>query len=159
MKISWKNIENWRSWKMRFFWGGHFEFSKSAILIFFCFISVEKAARLDKVSFFSALWMAFPESWKRSCPNFYAPDCSLALKGTLLLGVEMINPTSIKPQPSFSNLTKLIVCIAMRIGYFLPWFRNYSPAIMTLALVKSLCHWHCLTPWQWCSMSFDLFLM
>ena len=26
MKFSWKNIENWRSWKMRFFWGGHFEF-------------------------------------------------------------------------------------------------------------------------------------
>ena len=35
MKISWKNIENWRSWKMRFFWGGHFEFFKSAILNFF----------------------------------------------------------------------------------------------------------------------------
>ena len=35
MKISWKNIENWRSWKIRFFWGGHFEFSKLAILIFF----------------------------------------------------------------------------------------------------------------------------
>ena len=35
MKFSWKNIENWRSWKMRFFWGCHFEFSKSAILNFF----------------------------------------------------------------------------------------------------------------------------
>ena len=35
MKFSWKNIEKWRSWKMRFFWGGHFEFSKSAILNFF----------------------------------------------------------------------------------------------------------------------------
>ena len=35
MKFSWKNIENWRSWKMSFFWGGHFEFSKSAILNFF----------------------------------------------------------------------------------------------------------------------------
>ena len=34
MKISWKNIENWRSWKMRFFLGGHYEFSKSAILNF-----------------------------------------------------------------------------------------------------------------------------
>ena len=66
---------------------------------------------------------------------------------------------SLKSQTFFWNLTKLILCIAMRIGYFLPWFRNYSLAIMTLALVKSLCHWHCLTPWQWCSMSFDLFLM
>ena len=26
--------------------------------------------------FFSALWMVFPESWKRSCLNFYAHDCS-----------------------------------------------------------------------------------
>ena len=26
MKFSWKNIENWRSWKMRFFWVGHFDF-------------------------------------------------------------------------------------------------------------------------------------
>ena len=25
--------------------------------------------------FFSALWMVFPESWKRNCPNFYAHDC------------------------------------------------------------------------------------
>ena len=42
MKFSWKNIENWRSWKMRFFWGGHFEFSKSAILIFFIASSLWK---------------------------------------------------------------------------------------------------------------------
>ena len=79
MKISWKNIENWRSWKMRVFWGGHFEISKSAILIFFRFISVKKVARLYEVSFFSALWMVFPESWKRSCPNFYAHDCRSSL--------------------------------------------------------------------------------
>jgi hypothetical protein len=26
MKFSWKNIENWQSWKMRFFWVGHFDF-------------------------------------------------------------------------------------------------------------------------------------
>ena len=75
MKFSKKIIENWRSWKMRFFWVDHFEFFKSAILIFFCFISVKKAACLYEVSFFSALWMGFPESWKRSCPNFYAHDC------------------------------------------------------------------------------------
>ena len=42
MKILWKNIENWRSWKMRFFWGGHFEFSKSAILNFFLLHISEK---------------------------------------------------------------------------------------------------------------------
>ena len=38
-------------------------------------ISVRKPARLYEISFFSALWMVFPESWKRSCPNFYAHDC------------------------------------------------------------------------------------
>ena len=75
MKISWKNIENWCSWKMRFFWGCHFEFFKSAILIAFCFISVKKAAHFYEVSFFPALWMVFPESWKRRSPNFYAHDC------------------------------------------------------------------------------------
>ena len=56
-----------------------FEFSKSAILIFFCFISVKKAACLYEASFFSALWMVFPESSKRCCPNFYAHDCRFTL--------------------------------------------------------------------------------
>ena len=42
MKISWKNIENWRSWKMRFFWDGHFEFFESAILNFFLLHFSEK---------------------------------------------------------------------------------------------------------------------
>ena len=42
MKFSGKNIENWRSWKMRFFWGGHFEFFKSAILNFFLLHISEK---------------------------------------------------------------------------------------------------------------------
>ena len=32
-------------------------------------------ALLNEVSIFSALRMVFPESWKRSCPNFYAHDC------------------------------------------------------------------------------------
>ena len=44
MKFSWKNIKNWRSWKMMFFWGGHFEFSKSAILNFFLLHLCEKSS-------------------------------------------------------------------------------------------------------------------
>ena len=44
IKFSWKTIENWRSWKMRFFWGGHFEFSKSAILNFFLLHLCEKSS-------------------------------------------------------------------------------------------------------------------
>ena len=42
---------------------------------------MKKPARLYEVSFFSVLWMVFPESWKRSCPNFYAHDCSKHFKG------------------------------------------------------------------------------
>jgi hypothetical protein len=37
---------------------------------------VEKAAHLYEVSFVSALWMVFPESWKRIAADFYAHDCS-----------------------------------------------------------------------------------
>ena len=37
----------------------------------------ERCSLLYEVSFSSALWMAFPASWKRSCPNFYAHDCRL----------------------------------------------------------------------------------
>ena len=68
-EISVKNIENWRSWKMRFFLGGHFEFSKSAILIFFSFISMKKLCFSYKVSFISWLRMVSSQSWKRLHPN------------------------------------------------------------------------------------------
>ena len=61
--------------KWGFFEAAILNFLSRPFWIFFCFISVKKPARLYKVSFFSALWMVFPESWKRSCPNFYAHDC------------------------------------------------------------------------------------
>ena len=38
-----------------------------------------------EVSFSSALWMVFPESWKRSCPNFYSHDCKYFEKNTYYL--------------------------------------------------------------------------
>ena len=63
--------------KWVFFWGGHFESLSRPFWIFFCFISLKNAAHSYEVAFFSALWMVLPESWKRSCPNFYAHDCSL----------------------------------------------------------------------------------
>ena len=44
MKISWKNIENWRSWKMSFFWGGHFEFLCRPFWIFFLLHFIEKCS-------------------------------------------------------------------------------------------------------------------
>ena len=69
MKFSLKNIENWRSWKMRFlpfFWVGHYEF----FFWDFFFSSQWKDQRLSyEVSFISELWMVSSESWKRLHPN------------------------------------------------------------------------------------------
>ena len=62
--------------KWGFFEAAILNFLSRPFWIFFCFISVKNPALLYEVSFFSALWMVFPESWKRSCPNFYAHDCT-----------------------------------------------------------------------------------
>ena len=61
--------------KWAFFEAAILNFLSRPFWIFFCFISVKNPALLYEVSLFSALWMVFPESWKRSCPNFYAHDC------------------------------------------------------------------------------------
>ena len=53
----------------------HFEFSESAILNFFLLHLSEKSSPFILGIIFSALWMVFPQSCKRSCPNFYAHDC------------------------------------------------------------------------------------
>ena len=44
MKFSWKNIENWRSWKMIFFWVGHFQFFLQKNKKNFCFISMKTSS-------------------------------------------------------------------------------------------------------------------
>ena len=36
---------------------------------------MKNPAHLYEVSFFSALWMVFPESWKRRAADFYAHHC------------------------------------------------------------------------------------
>ena len=46
---------------------------------FFCFIFVKNPALLYEVTFFSAPWMVFPESWERSCSKFYAHDCKVQI--------------------------------------------------------------------------------
>ena len=69
MRFSWKNIETWLSWKMRFF--------ESAILIFFASSQWKHAAHSYEVSFISVIWIFFSESWKRLHPNWYAHDCSV----------------------------------------------------------------------------------
>ena len=65
-----------RAGKWHFFEAAILNFLSRPFWIFFCFISVKNPALLYEVTFFSALWMVFPESWKRSCSNFYAHDCS-----------------------------------------------------------------------------------
>ena len=61
--------------KWVFFEAAILNFLSQPFWFFFRSISVKKEACLYEVSFFSALWMVFPESWKGSCPNFYAHDC------------------------------------------------------------------------------------
>ena len=69
---------------MRFFWGGHFEFFKLAILIFFCFISVKKAALSYEVSFFLHYGWFFQNLGKEAVWTFMhttvAKNMSLSLK-------------------------------------------------------------------------------
>ena len=67
-----------RSWKMRFFEAAILNFLSRPFWFFFYFISVKSPALLIEVSFFSALWMVFPESCKRRVADFYAHDCRLA---------------------------------------------------------------------------------
>ena len=87
MKISWKNIENWRSWKMRFFLGGHFDFFFSKKKKFFCFIPMKISpnlyGRVDGSKFWCFPW--FPENSLLciklrytvyiQCHPFYTHDC------------------------------------------------------------------------------------
>ena len=56
MRFSQKNIENWQSWKMTFFWVGHFEFFSSKKIFFFPMkISHKLCVRIDGTQF-SILW-------------------------------------------------------------------------------------------------------
>ena len=60
MKFSQKNIENWRFWKMTFFWVGHFEFYFFKKKNFFCFIlmkiSHKLCIRMDEAQFLRLWW-------------------------------------------------------------------------------------------------------
>ena len=58
--------------KWGFFEAAILNFLSRPFWIFFCFISVKNPAHLYEVSFFSALWMVLPESWKRLHSNSFA---------------------------------------------------------------------------------------
>ena len=88
MKISWKNIENWRSWKMRFFWDGHFEFLSRPFWIFFLLHFIEKSSPFLWGIFFFCTMDGFSRILENKlsellCTRLYHPSCQLGLKLTL----------------------------------------------------------------------------
>ena len=96
MKSSWKNIGNWRSWKLRIF--------ESAILIFFFKKKIalsqwKQATRSYEISFISAISMVSSGSWKRLHPNcIYLPNYKLSYNLTFLytfLGSSKLGWTSL----------------------------------------------------------------
>ena len=70
--------------KWCFFEAAILNFLSRPFWIFFRFISVKNPAHLYEVSFFSALWMVFPESWKRRAADFYAHHCIYIKPGFLV---------------------------------------------------------------------------
>ena len=120
MKFSWKNIENWRSWKMSFFWGGHFEFFKSAILNFFLLHLCEKSSPFIWGNIFFCTMDGFSRILEKKlchllCTRLYwekVPDqkysrlrCLLRVKG-LVIGFYL----------GWSGHTLLIRKIIMKVG-------------------------------------------
>ena len=89
MKFSQKNFENWRFWKMHFFWVGHFDFFFSKKKIFFGFFPMKISQSLlvskDGSKFWSSqMWQHFLTHTKHSrgeCTNI-----PKKLEGTFLNG-------------------------------------------------------------------------
>ena len=86
--------------KWGFFEAAILNFVSRPFWIFFCFISVKNPALLYEVTIFSAIWMVFPESWKRSCSNFYAHDCICHLKPMLPWSVHVAKKLVLNFWPS-----------------------------------------------------------
>ena len=70
MKISWKNIENWQSWKTRFFWGGHFEFLSRPFWIFFASSHLRKQPVSMRYNFFLHYGWFFQNLGKEAVRTF-----------------------------------------------------------------------------------------
>ena len=103
-------------------------FFEAAILnLFFCYISVKKAAHLYGVSFCSALWMVFPESWKRSSPNFYAHNCIWRT-----FSGQDYNRNA-------EPFTKIWINVNVRLVFFLP----FEPSDLYLVMTRHIFHRFC----------------
>ena len=73
MKFSLKNIENWRFWKMTFFWVGHFGFLFSKKNFLFCFFLMEETLGfIWGIIFFEILMITLVSSQKSLPPNISA---------------------------------------------------------------------------------------
>ena len=70
MKFSQKNIENWRSWKVTFFLGGHFDFFFENLHNHSCSVKGQGSLKQGKVSvrFVSGHWTIF-QMMSLSCQN------------------------------------------------------------------------------------------
>ena len=76
MKFSQKNFENWRFWKMHFFWVGHFEFFFSKKKFFFAFFPW----KLVKVYWLARMGQNFDQA---KCDNNFGLMPNI-LKGSVL---------------------------------------------------------------------------
>ena len=93
--------------KWGFFEAAILNFLSRPFWIFFCFISVKNPALLYEVSFFSALWMVFPESWKRRVADFYAHHCKnveLRAKNKVLKYLSRTCAVTNNPNRKFNTL-------------------------------------------------------
>ena len=75
MKFSQKNFENWRFWKMHFFWVGHFEFFFSKKKFFFCFFPMKISQSLLVSKDGSRFWSS--QTWQHflTQSKHFAPEC------------------------------------------------------------------------------------
>ena len=85
----------------------NFEFLSWPFWIFSLLHLIEKCSPFLWGIIFSALWMVFPESWKRSCPNFYAHDC-MHLSSGLLKHFFSLNHVIVRFTKIMNNLLKHI---------------------------------------------------
>ena len=84
---------------------------------------MKNPALLYEVSFFSALLMVFPESWKRSCPNFYAHDCTYHVRANFQILVIFIFSMYVRLKDYYLNIIENFGLYSPT--YFQSIYKNY----------------------------------
>ena len=136
MKFSWKNIENWRSWKMTFFWVGHFEFFFSKKKFFFCLILIKTCQSLlvskDGSKFWSSqMWQHFLTQTKhfdRECIQEVVYDRNLV----------SVSATETKIKFRYRFRGQNFFCLNLNFPSF--WFKFYQKfsSVMTWKIKNSI---------------------